>query len=142
MLEEEKQSLTTGLVEFCEKVNGWEGAVAKLGSLSLPQLRMICVIGRYQDIRMKDIADRLELTTGTVTVMIDRLQDMGLLLRHRHTTDRRSYVITLTEKGQAIYSEHRQRQHKLTERLFGRVDEDQRASFLRVIQQASSVLGQ
>ena len=75
--EETVDKMTSILVEFCERFYGWEASVAKLGKLSAPQLRTICVIGRNENIRMKDIADRMELTTGTVTVMIDRLQVMG-----------------------------------------------------------------
>ena len=87
--EETVDKMTSILVEFCERFYGWEASVAKLGKLSAPQLRTICVIGRNENIRMKDIADRMELTTGTVTVMIDRLQVMGLVERCRNDSDRR-----------------------------------------------------
>lgn len=133
--EEELEQLTFILVEFCERYYGWEASVAKLGRLSAPQLRTICVIGRNKDIRMKDIADRMELTTGTVTVMIDRLQVMGLVERCRNENDRRSYKIQLSEKGRAYYTEHLKRQRELARKLSMKVSDSDRLVCGRVLQE-------
>ena len=131
--EETVDKMTSILVEFCERFYGWEASVAKLGKLSAPQLRTICVIGRNENIRMKDIADRMELTTGTVTVMIDRLQVMGLVERCRNESDRRSYKILLSEKGRKYYEEHRKRQRELVRKLANKVSDADREMCERVL---------
>ena len=131
--EEAVDKMTSILVEFCERFYGWEASVAKLGKLSAPQLRTICVIGRNENIRMKDIADRMELTTGTVTVMIDRLQVMGLVERCRNESDRRSYKILLSEKGRKYYEEHRKRQRELVRKLANKVSDADRETCERVL---------
>ena len=131
--EETVDKMTSILVEFCERFYGWEASVAKLGKLSAPQLRTICVIGRNENIRMQDIADRMELTTGTVTVMIDRLQVMGLVERCRNESDRRSYKILLSEKGRKYYEEHRKRQRELVRKLANKVSDADRETCERVL---------
>lgn len=131
--EEALEKMTSTVVEFCERFNGWEGAVAKMGKLSPPQLRTICVIGRNADIRMKDIADRMELTTGTVTVMIDRLQKMGLVERRRNDSDRRSYKIVLSQRGQEYYEEHYKRQFELIRKLALKVPDAERETCTKVM---------
>jgi DNA-binding MarR family transcriptional regulator len=133
--EEELEKMTSTLIEFCERYNGWEASVAKLGRLSAPQMRTICVIGRNKDIRMKDIADRMELTTGTVTVMIDRLQVMGLVERCRNENDRRSYKIQLSEKGRFYYTEHLKRQRELVRKLAMKVSDSDRMVCERVLEE-------
>lgn len=133
--EETVDAMTSILVEFCERFYGWESSVAKLGKLSAPQLRTICVIGRNENIRMKDIADRMELTTGTVTVMIDRLQVMGLVERCRNESDRRSYKILLSEKGRKYYEEHRKRQRELVRKLANKVSDADRETCERVLEE-------
>ena len=133
--EEELEKMTSTLVEFCERYYGWEASVAKLGRLSAPQMRTICVIGRNKDIRMKDIADRMELTTGTVTVMIDRLQVMGLVERCRNENDRRSYKIQLSEKGRAYYTEHLKLQRELVRKLAMKVSDSDRLVCERVLEE-------
>jgi DNA-binding MarR family transcriptional regulator len=126
--------MTSIIVEFCERFYGWEASVAKLGKLSAPQLRTICVIGRNENIRMKDIADRMELTTGTVTVMIDRLQQMGLVERRRNESDRRSYKILLSEKGRRYFDEHRKRQRELVRKLANKLSDADRETAERVLE--------
>ena len=132
--EETVNRMTSILVEFCERFYGWEASVAKLGKLSAPQLRTICVIGRNENIRMKDIADRMELTTGTVTVMIDRLQQMGLVERRRNESDRRSYKILLSEKGRRYFDEHRKRQRELVRKLANKLSDADRETAERVLE--------
>ena len=131
--EETVNRMTSIIVEFCERFYGWEASVAKLGKLSAPQLRTICVIGRNENIRMKDIADRMELTTGTVTVMIDRLQQMGLVERRRNESDRRSYKILLSEKGRRYFDEHRKRQRELVRKLANKLSDADRETAERVL---------
>ena len=132
--EETVNRMTSILVEFCERFYGWEASVAKLGKLSAPQLRTICVIGRNENIRMKDIADRMELTTGTVTVMIDRLQQMGLVERRRNESDRRSYKILLSEKGRRYFDEYSKRQRELVRKLANKLSEADRETAERVLE--------
>lgn len=132
--DESLEKMTSTVVEFCERFYGWESSVAKLGRLSAPQMRTICVIGRNANIRMKDIADRMELTTGTVTVMIDRLQVMGLVERCRNENDRRSYKIMLSERGRAYYEAHLKHQKDLIRKLCMKVSESDRETCERVLE--------
>ena len=83
---------------------------------------------------MKDIAERMELTTGTVTVMIDRLQQMGLVERRRNESDRRSYKILLSEKGRRYFDEHRKRQRELVRKLANKLSDADRETAERVLE--------
>jgi DNA-binding MarR family transcriptional regulator len=47
-----------------------------------------------------EIADRLQITTASVTELVDRLERNGLVHRVRHPTDRRKLLVTLTELGE------------------------------------------
>jgi MarR family 2-MHQ and catechol resistance regulon transcriptional repressor len=60
-----------------------------------------------------EIADRILLTTGSVTYVIDQLEKQGLVERRPCRTDRRVIFADLTPTGrqriEAIFSEHAQR---------------------------------
>lgn len=45
------------------------------------------------------IARALELTTGSVTTLLDRLEELGLVERRPAPNDRRSLLIHLTERS-------------------------------------------
>ncbi len=42
------------------------------------------------------------LTTGTMTILLDRLEEKGLARRIRHSTDRRSVEVEMTEAGKKL----------------------------------------
>jgi DNA-binding MarR family transcriptional regulator len=48
------------------------------------------------------IADRLMITTGSMTSLLDTLERRGLVQRQAHPSDRRRLLVQLTDKGQAL----------------------------------------
>jgi DNA-binding MarR family transcriptional regulator len=48
----------------------------------------------------RELAERLVLTSGAVTQLVDRLEKLSLVTRTRHPTDRRITLVELAEKGQ------------------------------------------
>ena len=53
---------------------------------------------------VRDLGRRIELTSGSMTTAIDRLEARGLVTRSDHPTDRRTWVIHLTADGKALIS--------------------------------------
>lgn len=51
------------------------------------------------------LADRLALTSGAVTALIDRLERLGWVTREPHPTDRRSVIVRKSDR-QKIEAEH------------------------------------
>jgi DNA-binding MarR family transcriptional regulator len=54
------------------------------------------------DLSPTELAERLDLTTGSVTALVNRLVKAGHAERHAHPEDRRRLVITLTRPGVRI----------------------------------------
>jgi DNA-binding MarR family transcriptional regulator len=48
------------------------------------------------------IADRLMITTGSMTSLLDTLERRGLVQRKAHPSDRRRLLVQLTNEGQAL----------------------------------------
>jgi MarR family transcriptional regulator, 2-MHQ and catechol-resistance regulon repressor len=53
---------------------------------------------------VRDLGRRIDLTSGSMTTAIDRLETRGLVTRADHATDRRAWVIHLTPEGRALIS--------------------------------------
>ena len=51
---------------------------------------------------VRELARRIDLTSGSMTTAIDRLETRRLVTRVDHATDRRAWVIHLTPKGRAL----------------------------------------
>ncbi|ABG05206.1 transcriptional regulator, MarR family [Rubrobacter xylanophilus DSM 9941] len=52
---------------------------------------------------MGDIAQRLLVTNGNVTGIVERLEREGLVRRRQRPEDRRSYIVRLTEEGRRSF---------------------------------------
>ena len=49
-----------------------------------------------------ELADRLALTSGAVTALVDRLEQLGWVTREPHPTDRRSIIVRAAQSGGAV----------------------------------------
>ena len=59
---------------------------------------------------VNEIGKRVLLTSGSITVAVDRLETKGLVERRAHGTDRRARMVHLTKEGRKVitraYAEH------------------------------------
>ena len=56
-------------------------------------------------LKMNELAERLFLTTGGITRLIDRMGEAGLVIRQACPSDRRVQWIALTDQGRAKFDE-------------------------------------
>ncbi len=68
--------------------------------LTTAQAHTIQIVGHAGSIKMKDLAEKIGVTTGTLTVAVERLEKKNLLVRKPHEKDRRAYLIELTPEGE------------------------------------------
>lgn len=128
------------IVEFYEKISSWERDVVSASGLSPAQMHTIEIIGHSGSLRMKELAGKTGVTTGTLTVMIDRLEQQGLLQRQPHATDRRSWLVALTEKGHQLFREHHQYHLRLTAELTADLSPEEEAQFAAILARINSRL--
>jgi MarR family transcriptional regulator, 2-MHQ and catechol-resistance regulon repressor len=66
---------------------------------------------------VNEIGKKILLTSGSITVAVDRLEKRGLVERRAHGTDRRARIVHLTMEGKKlitrIYGEHADDMEKL-----------------------------
>jgi len=104
----ELTALNRLLTEFYDKMSSWEQSVVKDTGYSLAQVHTIEVLGSHGALRMKELAQKLGITTGTLTVQVDKLVVAGMIDRCPHPDDRRAIVVKLTSKGEQLHTQHNQ----------------------------------
>jgi len=109
--------LSHQLVEFYDKMASWEHSIVKDSGLSPAQMHTVEIIGHNQNMRMKELAERLGITTGTLTVGVDKLEKLGLVERKPHESDRRSWLIVLTDEGKEMYEQHHKYHQEFTNEI-------------------------
>ena len=76
---------------------------------------------------MTDLCAKLNIEKGSLTSMVDDLTKKGYVVRTKDLSDRRKYLISITEKGTILASDFMGKlSNKLEEKLFKLDEEDQR----------------
>lgn len=70
--------------------------------LTYPQYLVMLVLWERDGVAVKDIGERLYLDSGTLTPLLKRLEQAGLIRRTRSTEDERRVLIGLTSQGQTL----------------------------------------
>lgn len=73
---------------------------------------------------VQKIAEKILVTSGTITYVIDKLQQKELVYRKKCEKDKRIFYICLTTKGEEVISEIFKEHKKFLEELFSGIDED------------------
>ncbi len=80
------------------------------------------MLGGHGALRMKELAEKLGVTTGTLTVQIEKLVNAELIERCPHPEDRRAIVVKLTSAGEEIHRHHNQLHLDLVQDLTRNID--------------------
>ncbi|MGX9366526.1 MarR family winged helix-turn-helix transcriptional regulator [Desulfoplanes sp. PS50] len=128
------------VIEFYDKLSSWEQGVVRGGAITLQQTHILEVLGRFAPLRMKELATRTGVTTGTLTVAVDRLEKMGLVTRSPHARDRRSILVELTETGQGLYHEHHRHHLRLAADMLDVLTPQEAEAFGRIVEKLGTVL--
>ncbi len=108
--------------------------------LSIAEMHTLEGIGLYGSRTMSETAATLGITTGTLTVAIDRLVRKAYVERRRDSTDRRVVRIELTKKGKLAFRMHNKFHTLLVDRLTGPLEEKQRQILLDTLMGISGVI--
>ncbi|WP_299809443.1 MarR family winged helix-turn-helix transcriptional regulator [uncultured Shewanella sp.] len=123
-------NLNHAIIEFYEKLSSWEMAVVKDKGFSLPQVHTVEILGLNGPMRMKELAQKIGITTGTLTVQVDKMVDAGLVIRTPHASDRRSILVELTDSGRVMFEEHDKLHVQLTQDLTAKFTDKERSQLL------------
>tara|TARA_Y100001933_G_scaffold247184_1_gene279701 strand:- start:687 stop:1136 length:450 start_codon:yes stop_codon:yes gene_type:complete len=73
--------------------------------LTYPQYVAMMVLWEKKNIGFRDLGKKLQMSTGTLTPVIQRLEKLGYVKKEKHETDDRKTVVVLTPEGQALIPE-------------------------------------
>jgi DNA-binding MarR family transcriptional regulator len=109
--------------------------------LTMSQLKMMFVLSSgtgpadvSPGLRVGEVARELGVTLPTVTAVMDKLVERGLVRRAEDPLDRRQHVCRLTAEGKALLHRLMAGRRAFTNALLEHLDEEELAAFLRGMQ--------
>ncbi|MBW6492802.1 MAG: MarR family transcriptional regulator [Lentimicrobium sp.] len=85
--------------------------------ITYPQYLVLLILWEDDHLPVKDIAKKLILNTNTITPLLKRMEQQGLVSRKRSEADERKVFVRLTEKGLQMKDEASLIPHELFKRL-------------------------
>ncbi|SFB88614.1 DNA-binding transcriptional regulator, MarR family [Alkalibacterium subtropicum] len=80
--------------------------MSQFKDVSIKEMHTIDAIGMYQEHTTSEVAKKLGVTVGTLTVSVNNLVRKGYVNRVRSETDRRVVQLALTKRGRLLYRLH------------------------------------
>ena len=114
-----------------------EGLRTSGSDLTPSQARVVFTLGGTEGMTCKDIGEITLITKGTLTGVVDRLEEKGLVERWAVEGDARRTIVALTRKGERVYQREFPRHVEFLKEKFGRLsarDRDQAAALLGKIE--------
>ncbi len=70
--------------------------------ITYPQYLVLMVLWEHNNLQVNDIAKKLILNTNTITPLLKRMEQQGLISRNRSGEDERKVLVQLTEQGKLL----------------------------------------
>jgi len=94
--------------------------------LSMSEIHTLEAIQKSKGKTMSEVAKRLRITQGTLTVNINRLTNKGYVYRVQDKKDRRIYRLKLTDKAESVLEIHDYFHSELIDQLISKLSVDEK----------------
>lgn len=101
----------------------------KAVGLSIPQFDVLSTLTEREGLTQQELAERLYVTKGNISGLIDRLVSGGLVKRRTIAGDRRSHAIYLTPAGARRAQEAIAMQREFVAQTFGQLPPEKLIAF-------------
>jgi MarR family transcriptional regulator, organic hydroperoxide resistance regulator len=101
--------------------------------LSAAEINALANLGEGGSLSIRQLSERTGTRAGTLTSLLDRMENRGYLARELDPTDRRSFRLPLTETGQAVAAQVLTAIADLERNALCRLDATQLAGYHAVI---------
>ena len=104
--------------------------VAKHSGRGQGQDKILRILAEEESISQRKLQEILDIKPGSISEILTKLEDKGLILREKSETDKRAVIIRVTEKGKAVVAKKTDQRSR--EDLFNCLAEDEKET-LRIL---------
>lgn len=137
---EKYDELLISLRKVIRAIDLYSKKLSKEAGLTSPQLLILRAIENEDGVLAKKVADQVNLSTATVTSILDRLESRQLISRERSTVDRRKVLLHLTKQGyEAVNQSPKPLQEHFIKR-FEKLDEWEQSMMIANMQRIAAMM--
>lgn len=139
------------LPEFAQRINALMPVIFKefsrrhsnellKGKISLPQFLVLAFLNQEGELKMKNLASLMHVTTAAMTGIVDRLVRHAEVERIYDPQDRRIIKVKLTPKGKELIKKIDCQRKEMLIKIFSKLSADDRQEYLRIVTQIKDIL--
>lgn len=110
-------------------------AALKDTGLTMGQPKVLDYLGEHNGASQKEIAAGCHIEAGSLTSVLNRMEENGLVQRRTLNGNRRSYFVFLTEEGEKLYKVVQEAFTDLEKEAFCGISEEERKQFMKTFLQ-------
>jgi MarR family transcriptional regulator, organic hydroperoxide resistance regulator len=108
-------------IRLHRRVSAAVAAELRALGLSIPQFDALSTLTEREGLTQQELAERLYVTKGNVSGLVDRLVEAGLVERRASPGDRRSHALHLTRDGRRLAERAMAAQERYVRQTLGRL---------------------
>lgn len=114
--------------------------LAKESGLAVSQLVTLQEIARVGTISPSRLAEKVSLSRGTMTLMLRKLEALGMISREADAQDKRRYFVALSEKGRTALAGAPTLLHEIFSSRFSKLESWEQAQIISALERVAAML--
>jgi DNA-binding MarR family transcriptional regulator len=128
------EQLAISLRESITRLNRRVRQTRPVGDLTFSQLSALTSLQLAGALTPRELADIERVQPPTMTKIVGKLEERGLVARTPHPTDRRQVILAATEQGRAVHAQFEQARNEWLARQLAELTTDERDTLERAAQ--------
>ncbi|HVE13837.1 MAG TPA: MarR family transcriptional regulator [Elusimicrobiota bacterium] len=108
--------------------------------LSSQEIQVLLTVGRRGPCAMSQIADAIQLSFSSVTSVVDKLVEKGVLQRGRSVEDRRLVTAEVTEEGKRLYVTARDGHIRFAHSMLSALDSGEQELLVKLFKKVATAI--
>ena len=104
----------------------FEALVKPLG-IGRRHFSVLAVLGEEKPLSQVEIGERLNIDRNTIVILMDDLEGKSLVIRRRDPSDRRAYLVSLTDAGRDVLTQATAAARRTNDEVFAPLSPEERA---------------
>jgi DNA-binding MarR family transcriptional regulator len=121
------KSLREGIQRLSRRVR----QARPVGDLTFSQLSALTSLELAGALTPRELADMERVQPPTMTKIVSKLEDRGLIARTPHPTDRRQVILAATEQGRAVFAQFEKARNEWLAAQLAELDDVDRKTLAR-----------
>jgi len=128
------EQLAISLREAIMRLNRRLRQARAVGDLTFSQLSALTSLQLAGALTPRELADTERVQPPTMTKIVGKLEERGLVVRTPHPTDRRQVILSATERGRAVYAQFEKARNEWLALQLAELTPDERDTLERAAQ--------